>query len=445
MTSRADAEPAPRQGGGMRALTLATVFAAGAGYLVMLVAGRTLGAADYKDFAAYWAAFFALGGVANGLMQETTRGVRAARHGGDSTAPDRSAATAPDRSAGRVRLLPAGLLMGLGLAALVLASWPAWGTLGLATHSGVAVVVLAAGILGFSLQAATAGALSGTERWGTYGVLLAVDAALRLLVAGAAWALGLSGLAFCLATVVGAVTWALLYAVSPGTRDALRSRLDVGPARFWRNTATAMFASAGTSALVTGFPLFVTATARDTDPARIVGAVILAITLTRAPLLVPLTSFQSAIIVYFVERRDRGARALAAPLGAILVVGLLGAGAAWLLGPWLLRVLFDPEFELPGAVLAGLTVASVGTAALMVTGNAALARDRHGVYNAGWWVAVVASVALLLGLPAALDVRATVALLAGPGLGALVHLAALLRPVGGPRDHPAVDAGAAAR
>ena len=48
----------------MRALTFATVFAAASGYLVMLIAGRALGPADYPLFATYWGAFFALGGVA---------------------------------------------------------------------------------------------------------------------------------------------------------------------------------------------------------------------------------------------------------------------------------------------------------------------------------------------------------------------------------------------
>ena len=408
---------------GMRALSLATAFAAASGYLVMLVAGRALGPADYPLFATYWGAFFALGGVANGLMQEATRAVRAA---GGAAAPD-DAGRRTGRTERPVRLLPSGLLLGLGLAAVVLVSWPAWPSLGLPTFSGAGVVIMAVGICGFALQAATAGALSGTERWGHYAVLLTVDAALRLAVAGAAWALGDAGLGFALATVAGAVTWAFMVALSPATRAALSSALDVGARRFWRNTGSAMLASAGTAALVVGFPVFVTATARDADPAALVGAVILAITLTRAPLLVPLTSFQSAIIVYFVDRRAQGVRALAAPLGAVTAVGIVGAGAAWLLGPWMIRVLFGAEFELPGAVLAALTAASVGTAALMVTGNATLAHERHLLYNAGWWVAVAAAAALLVVVPWALDVRAAFALLAGPGVGVAVHLAGLAR------------------
>lgn len=430
----AEAEPgaAPGAAGGMRALTFATVFAAASGYLVMLIAGRALGPSDYPLFATYWGAFFALGGVANGLMQEVTRAVRSAREnpapgGGDPGADDRSAAEARTRSSrGAVRLLPAGLTLGLILAAAVVVSAPAWPPLGLPTFSGAGVAIMAFGILGFTLQAATAGALSGTERWGLYAVLLTVDAALRLAVAGVAWGLGDTGLGFAVATVAGAVTWALLIALSPGTRAALASAVDSGRRRFWRNTATAMLASAGTSALVTGFPLFVTATVRDSDPAPLVGAVILAITLTRAPLLVPLTSFQSAIIVYFVRRRDSGPRSLAAPLGLVTAVGIVGAGAAWLIGPWLIRVLFGGDFELPGAVLAALTAASVGTAALMVTGNAALAFDRHLLYNAGWWVAVVAAAILLVAVPGSLDARAAIALLAGPGLGVALHVVGLI-------------------
>ncbi|GAA1703963.1 membrane protein [Dietzia cercidiphylli] len=417
----------------MRALTLATVFAAASGYLVMLVAGRALGPADYPLFATYWGAFFALGGVANGLMQEATRAVRSARVGptpdtvrlGHAPAPDtRGHAPAPG-TGGRVRLLPAGLMLGLALAAVVAVSAPAWPALGLPTFSGVGVAVMAVGILGFSLQAATAGALSGSERWGLYAVLLTVDAALRLVVAGLAWWAGDAGLGFALATVAGTLTWALMVSLSPATREALARALDVGRRRFWRNTASAMLASAGTAALVVGFPVFVTATVRESDPAPLVGAVILAITLTRAPLLVPLTSFQSAIIVYFVQRRELGPRALAAPLGLVTAVGLVGAGAAWLVGPWLIRVLFGAEFELPGAVLAALTAASVGTAALMVTGNAALAFDRHLLYNLGWWVAVLAALILLVSVPGPLDVRSAIALLAGPGIGVVVHVVGL--------------------
>ena len=77
MTTPAATEPTPTTGrsaaGGMRALTLATVFAAASGYLVMLVAGRALGPADYPLFATYWGAFFALGGVAGATLARSVQ------------------------------------------------------------------------------------------------------------------------------------------------------------------------------------------------------------------------------------------------------------------------------------------------------------------------------------------------------------------------------------
>jgi hypothetical protein len=260
-----------------------------------------------------------------------------------------------------------------------------------------------------------------------YAVLLTVDSTLRLAVGGVAWWLADTGLGFVVATVAGTLTWVLFVALSPATRASLRSTLDVDRRTFWHHTWSAMLASAGTSALVVGFPVFVTATARQSDPAPLVGAVILAITLTRAPLLVPLTSFQSAIIVYFIQRRDHGIRALTVPLVLVTAVGIVGAGAAWLVGPWLIRILLEDEFALPGTILAALTAASLGTAALMITGNATLASGRHLLYNAGWWTAVITTAVLLLTLPGTVDVRSAIALLAGPGAGVALHLLGLAR------------------
>lgn len=447
----------------MRSMTLATLFAALSGFIILPIAGRALGAENVDGFQAFWALFFALGGVANGLMQETTRAVRSASSAaggvgrsaqaasgntaiheiavgpeyglaagnavaanGTSTAASTATTATPTATPtfpirGTRTLLWSGLAVGLVLAALVALSGPAWHSLGLDPHGGAAVAILAAGICSFSLQAAVAGALSGTQRWNIYAVLLTIDAGLRLIAALAAWALDVPHLAFEITTVVGAITWVGMVAALPAVREALRSPIDVTPRRFWTSTVQAMAAGAGTSVMVTGFPLLVTATAGAGDDRVLMGATINAILLTRAPLLVPLTSFQSAIIVWFVERREQGLRALGIPLSGVIGVGVVGAAAAWLVADPIVRLIYGDEFGLPGVVFAGLTAASVGTAALMISGNAALAFERHAVFNIGWWVAVAASVGLLLVLPFELDTRATLALLAGPIVGAAVH------------------------
>nr|WP_156963403.1 hypothetical protein [Corynebacterium auriscanis] len=68
----------------MRSMTLATVLVAISGYLILIVASHALGEADYEIFLVYWGFFFALTGLLDGLMQETTRAVTARRSTGES-------------------------------------------------------------------------------------------------------------------------------------------------------------------------------------------------------------------------------------------------------------------------------------------------------------------------------------------------------------------------
>jgi O-antigen/teichoic acid export membrane protein len=154
--------------------------------------------------------------------------------------------------------------------------------------------------------------------------------------------------------------------------------------------------------------------------------IILAVTLTRAPLLVPLTAMQGNLIAHFVDERTDRLRALLAPaaiVGGIGVVGVVGAGVV---GPWLLEVAFGPQYQASSALLAWLTAAAVAIAMLTLTGAAAVAAAMHRAYAAGWVGATVASGLLLL-LPLPLPTRTVVGLLCGPLVGIAVHLVALAR------------------
>ena len=154
---------------------------------------------------------------------------------------------------------------------------------------------------------------------------------------------------------------------------------------------------------------------------------ILAGTLTRAPLLVPLTAMQGNLIAHFVDERTQRLRALIVPAALVGGIGALGVLAAGLLGPWLLRVGFGPDYQAGGALLAWLTAAAVAIALLTLTGAAAVAAALHRAYALGWVGATVAATLLLL-LPLPLETRTIIALLCGPLLGIGVHLAALARP-----------------
>jgi O-antigen/teichoic acid export membrane protein len=174
-----------------------------------------------------------------------------------------------------------------------------------------------------------------------------------------------------------------------------------------------------------GFPVLLKLTSGQLGAAG--GVVILAVTLTRAPLLVPLTAMQGNLIAHFVDERTERLRALIAPATVVGGIGAIGVLTAGLVGPWLLRVGFGPGYHAANALLAWLTAAAVAIALLTLTGAATVAAALHRAYALGWVSATVASTLLLL-LPLPLQTRTVVALLCGPLVGIGVHLAALARP-----------------
>ena len=158
---------------------------------------------------------------------------------------------------------------------------------------------------------------------------------------------------------------------------------------------------------------------------------ITAVTLTRAPLLVPLQRFLPALIVHLTGHRAAPLPTVLRLLGWCVAASLAGGALAWLFAVPVASLFFPTELVADAATFAVLTVASGALAVLMVTGAAVLAAERHAVYVAGWLVATVMAVALLLtGVDPA--VRAALAVGVAPLVGAAVHLVAV-RPSRVPR------------
>jgi hypothetical protein len=208
------------------------------------------------------------------------------------------------------------------------------------------------------------------------------------------------------------------------TREAARLLTPGGTATFLRGASHSIAAAGASAILVMGFPVLLKATSGDLGATG--GVVILAVTLTRAPLLVPLTAMQGNLIAHFVDQRTHRLRALVTPAAVVAGLGLLGVLLAGVFGPWLLREGFGAAYRADGELLAWLTAAAVAIASLTLTGAAAVAAALHRAYSVGWVSATVAS-ALLLLLPLGLETRTVVALLCGPMVGIAVHLAALAR------------------
>nr|WP_255711057.1 MULTISPECIES: hypothetical protein [unclassified Corynebacterium] len=361
----------------------------------------------YNSFLAYWGLFFACTGLIDGITQETTRAVAASRE------------TQVRGSANPWKL---GAAIGAALAAVVLLV--GFFTMGriVPAHPGTATGLLAFGLLSYAFQAVLSGILSGSGLWNRYAALVALDSGVRLVLAVVVWALGGGLVEFLAITVIGALSWAVVLALAP-----VRVQLDVDRGAFVRRVGSAMVASGASAALITGFPTAASAAFPAATAGAAVAAINNAVMLTRAPVLVPLQRFQSALVVRFVERRSTVYRALAAPVGAIMGVGLIGFAAAWLIGPWILRVAYKPELFVDGLTLGLLTFASAFMGMLMITGVAVLALERHAFYVAGWLAATATAFAVLFLAPWGVATTVVVALFAGPIVGALVHLAGLVR------------------
>ncbi|WP_309226517.1 MULTISPECIES: hypothetical protein [unclassified Mycolicibacterium] len=387
---------------------VATVLSALCGYAILYLAARDLAPAGFSVFSVFWGAFGLFTGAANGLLQEATREVRLAR----TAAPQPGPHLQPIRVAALVAVA-AGLL--------IAATAPLWAGHVFVESTSLSVALLSVGLAGFCLHATLLGTLAGADGWTQYGTLMVTDAGIRVAVAVAAFVLGWGLDGFLWATVAGSMSWLILLLASPVARAAAAIRTP-GTARTFLTGSAHSIAAAGASAiLVMGFPVLLQATSRDLGATG--GVIILAVTLTRAPLLVPLTAMQGNLIAHFVD--NRRLRALVTPALVLAGLGALAVLAAGLLGPWLLRTLFGPQYAADGALLAWLTAGAVAIAFLTLTGAATVAAAQHRAYAVGWVSATLAATLLLL-LPLDLQTRTIVALMCGPLVGIAVHLAALI-------------------
>lgn len=411
MTDAAAGTSGPVTRGSVARVGVATAVSALCGYTVLYLAARDLEPAGFSVFSVFWGAFGLVTGAANGLLQETTREVR-------------TALSTPERPERVTRPLRVAAVTGIVAAALIAASALLWSGHVFVEFRLLSVALLSVGLAGFCLHATLLGMLAGADNWSQYGAQMVTDAVIRVVVAVATVIVGWGLVGFLWATVGGAVAWLLMLLASPVTRHAAKLVAHVPPATFVRGAGHAVTAAGASAILVMGFPVLLQSTAGDLGAAG--GVVILAVTLTRAPLLVPLTAMQGNLIAYFVDHRATRLRALAAPAAAVAAIGGVGVAAAYLLGPSLLRVAFGPDYLAGGALLAWLTTAAVLIAMLTLTGAAAVAAALHRAYSLGWVGATVAS-ALLLLLPLDLETRTVVALLCGPVVGIVVHIVALAR------------------
>lgn len=418
------------------ALLGSSLLAAVSTLLVTMIAQRALNGSELTEFLLFWAALFTVTGIITGIQPEITRAVGTARTRAvaDRALANRAAsggaASAEGSAPQGARVVTVTAALGAIAGALVLVSSPLWAGQQIPHSAAVGVTVMAVGVFLYALQATMSGVTAGEDRWYLFAAVGGLESAGRLILmlAAALMIPSLAGLE--VATVVPMGLWLILALVTVSGRRLWVARADVPARRLITNILWSFLSSAAAAVLMMGFPNVLKASGAAESEPVVLGTLILAISITRSPIMIPLQAFQGVAVSAFLKQRHRPVAAFIKPAAAVVAVGAVGALAAYLVGPLLFRLIYPPaagaesayEAAASGITLGALVFASALLALMTLSGNMALAVNQHRIYLAGWVVAAAVTLSLAFLVPASLVPRAIVALAVGPVCGFVVHM-----------------------
>lgn len=418
------------------ALLGSSLLAAVSTLLVTMIAQRALNGSELTEFLLFWAALFTVTGIITGIQPEITRAVGTARTRAvaDRALANRAAsggaASAEGSAPQGARVVTVTAALGAIAGALVLVSSPLWAGQQIPHSAAVGVTVMAVGVFLYALQATMSGVTAGEDRWYLFAAVGGLESAGRLILmlAAALMIPSLAGLE--VATVVPMGLWLILALVTVSGRRLWVARADVPARRLTTNILWSFLSSAAAAVLMMGFPNVLKASGAAESEPVVLGTLILAISITRSPIMIPLQAFQGVAVSAFLKQRHRPVAAFIKPAAAVVAVGATGALAAYLVGPLLFRLIYPPaagaesayEAAASGITLGALVFASALLALMTLSGNMALAVNQHRIYLAGWVVAAAVTLSLAFLIPAPLVPRAIVALAVGPVCGFVVHM-----------------------
>jgi len=382
----------------------ASAWSALTGLVIMVMAVGVLTPAQYTQFAVFWSLLFWIGGSMGGVQYESLRATAAAGRTGTGA-----------------RIFPVMMASSAGIA-LVLALGLPWSGHLFHVDPVVSGLLVAGNLLLFGGEQAVIGLLNGQGRWRAGAWVSSLDVTLRFVPFLVLVLLRAAPLAYRVAAAAGPLALLVVLTV-PRVRALARVRGDDRAAVAVPATLYAVVSNFATATFLVGYPTLlglVLAPAVLKQPA--IAGLLFAMSMTRAPLMMPLTAFQGMLIAHFVRSGVRRSAALRL-VGVVAAAGTVLSLALGLVGPPLLRLL-KPAYHLGGWTVTALALGATAIGVVAVTGNVALAAKRHRWYMAGWAVAIVVAVAILL-VPGSVQTRVVVSLVAGPLCGAVVHVLGL--------------------
>jgi hypothetical protein len=377
-----------------------------AGLVIMIWLTELLDEVQYADFMVFWALLYWMYGAMGGLQYESVRTVTAAAESG---------ARGP-------RVIPFMVLLATGFAVLLASTAPLWSGLVFSQHPLFSGLVIAVGVLLFGAEVSVVGTLSGRGFWQTGARVTMADTACRFLPFVVFALASHDPRLYKLSAAAGGLAVVAAF-LSRRTCSSLTTRGDLEARSLVPATLQSMAANGAAGAFLVGFPTLMSLVLDDATMATSAG-LLFAMSMTRAPLIMPILAFQSMIVSHLVKAGDKAVRAAFKLIGLVTAGGLVLAGVAALVGPPLLRLL-RPAYHLTWQVVGGLTLGSTAIALIALAGTLDLALKRHTGYMLGWAAAIAGSVGVLC-LPLNLDVKVILSLIVGPLVGAAVHMIAAL-------------------
>jgi O-antigen/teichoic acid export membrane protein len=291
------------------------------------------------------------------------------------------------------------------------------------------LVGLLVGLVGYFVEFLARGTLAGNGRFRSYGLVLALDGVARLVGCAALAVLGVAT-AGPYGIVVGA---APLVATGIAMRGQ-RGRAGAGPEPDPHELSTALgwllAASVLAQSLVNAGPLAVKLLATDAEK-TIAGTFLAGLIVARIPLFL-FQAIQASALPKLSRLAAAGEphdfqTALRRLLLLVGTLGLAGTCGALVLGPWVVTLLFGPEFRLAARDMTVLAAATAAYMLAMTMAQALIALAGYARVALGWLAGVVAF-AVVTALGSDLLTRVETGLLAG-SVTAAVAMAALLVPL----------------
>lgn len=392
-------------------------FAVGAGLLVagvtilafLVISGRMLGPDRYAGLSTLWlSVFVAAPGFFLPVEQELARSL-SGRHA---------------RGVGSGPLVRRAATLGVALLTLLLVATGAAYVLirdELFRGDNLLVISFIGSLIGYFGAHLARGTLSGNKRFHAYGLLFGIEGVGRLVGCLMLATIGIKTAGAYGLLVAAAPFFATTIAVSR-ERDLITPGPDAPWSELSSNMSLLLAGSVLTQMLVNAAPLTVAVLA-DKGENELVGHFMAGVLVARVPLFM-FQAVQAALLPKLAGLASAGQHddfrtGLRRLLVVVSAIGVAGTVGAFALGPWVLRVVFGPEFDLGRSDLGYLAAGSAAFMLAVALGQSLIALNRHAQAVVGWMAGITAFV-IVVALGSDLLLRAEQGFLAGACTAAVV-------------------------